>query len=661
MRTAWVATLALVLVGAGGSAGQEPKDTSLEKLLQQKVSSAHFDVVAAASRFSERAADAPAAVTVVTAEDIRRMGAQTLSEALRMVPGLNVRQGVQGNAVVTARNEIGPISTRLLVLLDGHPTGMEVYSTTLWQALGVTMSQIESIEVVRGPGSTLYGASAYDAVISISTKKPAGRPELTAAVSADGLAGRAAEVVYRQSLGAFRADGFFGSDRQQPIAGWEGRSDQKGIAWNYDRSTAGGRLGWSTAGGLDAQLSGGVVRGRSSSYVDYSAPIASTETNITYGYLEVSDASLPGDWMLRGHLYASRGNSDMGGLELGGTSMQGRYHGATDDAELTVGRLFGAHRLLMGAAARRLWTDRLLPIYQEAHTQTLYGAFAQDSWAPTRALQLIAGVRYDADPDRRGAFSPRAALLIKPTEAHTFRLSAGRAFRMPTVLEAYMHYDRELIPGLVLTLRGNSDLPPEEITSIEAGYVGAPTPTLSLHAALFRNSFRDVILLHRQYMTVPGVATPIPVSFAFVKSTGGRSVGGEAGAKLLPRPWLRMEANYSHNSLTDSAGAALGTTPKHKVNAELGLRPVKALWLDAVYNYSSMVDFAVMLDPFTIQAAGGATVPGRGVVSLNTRLELGRGLAASVLVQNLTNRRYQDLVGGQILGRRAVGRLEVSL
>src|SRR5512142_2584032 len=172
MRWVWLLPLAVLLVGRAPGQAQEPADTGLQALLARRVTVGHFQTVAAASRFSERAADAPAAVTVVTAEDIRRMGAQTISEALRMVPGLNVRQGVQGNAVVTARNEIGPISPRLLVLLDGHPTGYEVYSTTLWQALGVTMSQVESIEVVRGPGSTLYGASAYDAVISITTKRP---------------------------------------------------------------------------------------------------------------------------------------------------------------------------------------------------------------------------------------------------------------------------------------------------------------------------------------------------------------------------------------------------------------------------------------------------------------------------------------------------------
>ncbi len=302
MRTAWVATLALVLVGAGGSAGQEPKDTSLETMLKQKVSTAHFDVVSAASRFAERAADAPAAVTVVTAEDIRRMGAQNIPDALRMVPGLNIREAVQGNPVVNARNEMGPISPRLLVLLDGHPTTLEIYSTTMWQALGVTMNQIESIEVVRGPGSTLYGASAYDAVITVTTKKPSGGRNLVASVAGDPASGRLADVVYRQSLGAFRADGYLGTARQNPSDGWQGRTDQKPIPDNYSLSKAGARLGWSTAGGFDAQLSGGLIGGRSSDYFDYSAPIAATDADLRYGYLEVAHSNLPGDWMLRGHL-----------------------------------------------------------------------------------------------------------------------------------------------------------------------------------------------------------------------------------------------------------------------------------------------------------------------------------------------------------------------
>lgn len=661
MRTAWVATLALALAGAGGLAAQEPTDTSLQKLLERKVSTAHFDVVSSASRFSERTADAPAAVTVITAEDIRRMGAQSIPEALRMVPGLNVREGVQGNGVVTARNEMGTISPRVLVLLDGHPTALEIYSTTMWQALGVTLNQIESIEVVRGPGSTLYGASAYDAVIAVATRKPTGGRTLTASVAGNGAADRALDAVYRQSLGAFRADGYFSSARQSPVDGWQGRTDQKPIPDNYNLSKAGARLGWSTAGGFDAQLSGGLIQGRSSDYFDYSAPIAATDADIRYGYLEVAHSSLPGDWLLRGHLYASHTADAMGGMELGGTKMVGKYVASTYDAELTTGKHLGGHRLLVGAASKRLWSDRLMPIYADPHTQSLYGAFVQDSWELTPYLGLIGGVRYDVDSNNRGGLSPRAALLLKPSEAHTLRISAGKAFRLPTVIESYMHYDQPLIPGLVLTLRGDPKLRPEEITSIEAGYVGAPTATLSLHAAVFHNSIGDAIRITRQYMTVPGVATPIPVAFAFAQLRGGHSIGGEAGAKYLPRDWLRLEANYAHTRLTDSTGAALATTPRHKVNAELGLRPIPSLWLDAVYSYASRIDFGVIVDPFTAQAAGGTTVPARGVVSLNTRLELGGGLATSVLVQNLTDRRYQDLLGGQNLGRRIVGKLEVEL
>src|SRR5512142_2367842 len=172
MRWVWLLPLAVLLVGRAPGQAQEPADTGLQALLARRVTVGHFQTVASASRFSERAADAPAAVTVVTAEDIRRMGAVTIAEALRMVPGLNVITVADGTTTLTARNGIVPISPRVLILLDGRPTAMELYSYTDWAALPVTLNQVEAIEVVRGPGSTLYGANAYDAVIDITTVKP---------------------------------------------------------------------------------------------------------------------------------------------------------------------------------------------------------------------------------------------------------------------------------------------------------------------------------------------------------------------------------------------------------------------------------------------------------------------------------------------------------
>ena len=137
-------------------------ELSLEALMNIEVTSV--------SKKSEKLADAPAAIFVITQEDIRRSGATCLPEVLRMVPGLNVGRVDSSKWAVSTRGFLSRFSNKLLVLIDGRSIYIPCYSGVYWEFQDVMLEDIERVEVIRGPGATLWGANAVNGVINIITK-----------------------------------------------------------------------------------------------------------------------------------------------------------------------------------------------------------------------------------------------------------------------------------------------------------------------------------------------------------------------------------------------------------------------------------------------------------------------------------------------------------
>ena len=141
------------------------KKLSLETLLDTEVSSV--------SKKMEKLADAPAAVFVITAEDIRRSGATSIAEALRLAPGVEVAQIDANKWAISIRDFNDRYANKLLVLMDGRTVYTPLYSGVFWEIQDTVLADIERIEVIRGPGATLWGANAVNGVINIITKNSA--------------------------------------------------------------------------------------------------------------------------------------------------------------------------------------------------------------------------------------------------------------------------------------------------------------------------------------------------------------------------------------------------------------------------------------------------------------------------------------------------------
>ena len=137
-------------------------DLSIEQLLDIKITSA--------SKKVEKASDTPSAVYVITQEDIRRSGATSIPEALRLAPGLNVAQVSSSSWAISSRGFQGTLANKLLVLIDGRSVYTPLYSGVYWGVQDTVLEDIDRIEVIRGPGATVWGANAVNGVINIITK-----------------------------------------------------------------------------------------------------------------------------------------------------------------------------------------------------------------------------------------------------------------------------------------------------------------------------------------------------------------------------------------------------------------------------------------------------------------------------------------------------------
>ena len=139
------------------------KNLSLENLLDTEVSSV--------SKKMEKLADAPAAVFVITAEDIRRSGATSIPEALRMAPGVEVARIDANKMAISCRGFNNRFANKLLVLIDGQSVYTSMFSGVFWEVQDVFLEDVKQIEVIRGPGATIWGANAVNGVINIITKR----------------------------------------------------------------------------------------------------------------------------------------------------------------------------------------------------------------------------------------------------------------------------------------------------------------------------------------------------------------------------------------------------------------------------------------------------------------------------------------------------------
>ncbi|CAI8813364.1 TonB-dependent receptor plug domain-containing protein [Methylococcus capsulatus] len=512
-RLAWAAALWLAAAGAvsAGRAEQAPGDADMEGEL--KFLEAERDTLVTASRTKERTDESIATSTVITQDQIRRMGARTLSDALRIVPGIGITQTEFGIGAIDVRGVRTSFSDKVLMLLNGHPLDQDMANPgSTWVYDDLAVDTIKRIEVVRGSASALYGANAMMAVINIITQDA----KDTHGVRASAGYGNYDTQQYRLSAGQrfdngeavvhFNYRGTNGLPRnaggtQRAVTGPEKRYD---LEW---------QLGYE-----GFKLDGRYIGKRLDPYVSPFDLNAVTQNSQYDNYfLRLSrDWTVREDLSLSTQLYYDSFDSSYTGTAGAGSRLNpliASWGGGSNDSR-TGGEVQANYRvsrnnsLIGGVALAREAYDN--PSYRQTVpynpdfnikatssdvSRTRWSVYLQDMWEVWHSLHLSLGARYDHYSDFGGTFNPRMGFNWEFVRDYSLKFSYGTAYRAPVL--------GEMDPYTNVLAIGNPNLDPEREQTFETGLVAHPLRGLTTQAVYFHSRIADMIDAVR-YCPAPG-------------------------------------------------------------------------------------------------------------------------------------------------------------
>jgi iron complex outermembrane receptor protein len=561
------------------------------------------ETVITASRGAQSPLDSPNSTTIITRQDIRLSGHTRIPELLRRVAGMDVMQITGGDSNVSMRGFNSRLANKLLVLVNGRSVNNDILGSTFWESFTIDVDQIERIEVVRGPGSALYGADAFAGVVNIITIAP-GEGKTGARVGVgDGntiygsgwATGREGDLSYRASVGYTRYPRWtreIAADRRDlTVANFDQNLGAENLRTDI-------RLNYRIDKNNEINFGGGFARVALDVYGigpfnDYVLNADNSDVSIDYKgkyfnarayYDRLGDTTAQNDYEPLGHsLNLSHPNQNVFNVEAEYVNEfrwpQALHH------DIHVG---------LGYRLKNVTWEYLsgsTPI--ENHGS----AYVQDTIKIGERVNLVASGRLDYVPYlQRIVGSPRGSIVIKPTDRQAVRISGSTAFRTPSYLEAYLDKAVQLsLPGAqIVSATSREDSPnfilqPEQVTSAEVGYLNQQNDSFEFEVTAYYNRVTNLIELSpvRQGTIADSQANLVGfntttgqynVGFGGWDNSGiiYNVVGGELGGRLYPIDGLDIFANYALN-LSYEQNALAGLPPDqrtshHKVNLGVQLR-----------------------------------------------------------------------------------------
>jgi iron complex outermembrane receptor protein len=524
----------------------------LENLLQMEVASA--------SRVARQVSDAPSAVAIVTADDIRAYGYRTLADILNSMRGLYTTydrsfQYLGGRGF----GRSGDFAGRILLMIDGYATNDNIYNQSYIDNSGlIDVELIERVEYVPGTGSSAYGNNAYFGTINIITKKGQDIGGVRLAGEAGSYGGKKGRATYGNRLenGAdvvFSASWLDSDGRNLYFPEFDSPSADPnwavnhGVARNLDYESAKRVFGKISYQGLT--IEGGYVDRKkgipTAAYgVEFNAYNQYWDSN---GFLSARyDTELSPTLKSASHLYygyyLDKGAGYYSDSGMWREHNLGQWWGMD---QKFVANWFDKHTLVFGAEYRDDFTMQLKdPVASSNHSRLTASLYLQDEIALADQWRLNIGGRYDHANDAGGNFSPRIALMYSPTLATSIKASYSSAYRLPAAYEKY-YTDGEQIP--------NTRLQPEYITTTELVLQHAFSRNFRLTGTLYRYQTRDLI-------------TDVDLTAStnqYINSGSGHTHGLELEVERQWDNGVRARGSYAHQRSIDQDGRWMINSPKN--------------------------------------------------------------------------------------------------
>ncbi|MDX1981037.1 MAG: TonB-dependent receptor [Bryobacteraceae bacterium] len=614
-------------------------DVSLEELVDIEVTSV--------SRKKQQLSKAAAAIYVLTSEDIRRSGVTSIPEALRMVPGLFVGRIDSSKWAVSARGFPGRFANKMLVLIDGRSVYNNFYSGVYWDQNDTLLEDVDRIEVIRGPGGTMWGANAVNGVINIITKtaQQTQGTRFTAGTGNDeqGYAslrhgGKAGSNVFYRGYGKFSHRGQMRSAAGAPF----------GDQWSAAR--AGGRVDWEATGRDTLTIHGDAYQGRASQSVYPNYPFHDrgrfladrAGSNGGYGMARWERSySERSALALQGYFHAENRSEDLGDLRALVTDLEFQQQfglGARND--LLWG---GGYRQMRNNTTRGATHSRSY-ILPEKRTDSLLSVFFQDDITVVRdRLTVSAGTKVQHNSYTGVETQPSARLLWTPTQRLSLWGAISRAVRTPVRLEHDVSLPFRLPPPLPAgaegVLSGNRDFQSETVAAYEAGWRWQATHRVSFDLAAYTNKYRDNAVVAIGTPRLEGGPSPLLViPFPFENGKDIRNQGLELASTWKVRRSWSIQANYSFFRELDTRR----TFPGLVLDLRGTRMPRHSAQLHSSWNLTRRLSLDLSAQSYS--AIPGAAVPGYLRPDVHLAYRLGEQTEISAGVQNLLDPQHPEFI-----------------
>jgi iron complex outermembrane recepter protein len=600
-----------LLLALGIASGQTPQasnpDTSsgLAKYKTMSLEELTQIDVTILSREPERAFQTPAAIYIITGADIRRSGATSIPEALRLAPGVEVER-IDANKWAIGIRGFGTRLTRsVLVLIDGRTVFTPLFDGTYWEVQDTFMDDIDRIEVIRGPGATIWGPNAVNGVINVITKS---------SKETRGMLATAGGGNEEQGFAGFRYGGGNGNDFSYRFygKGFTRGPEVHSDGQNFDdwRAAQGGfRMDWNK-GGRALTLQGDFYMERAGESVQantYTAPY----TQVLDANARLSGGNIMGHWEK-----TLRGGSDI--------QIQA-YYDRTNRYEPNLGErrdtfdIDFLHRIRLPARQQVSWGVGVqfshandlevvtgLTFVPSRRTDDLLSGFVQDEISLVeKRLSLVVGTKLLHTNFTSVEAEPSARILWTPSDSQTIWTAFTHAVRTPSDVEEDFFlagYTGQTVGGLPLLARFNANpgFAPEQLNGYELGYRKLLGRNAGVGVAGFYNHYHD--LLSEDFAGPVFLETdPAPIHYLLPAQFRNGLLGNTKGVEVTPewRPatfWrLRGSYSYLHMSLWKAPGSGdvgtapgiVGSSPQHVAWVQSSFDVRKTIQLDVDWRYAS--------------------------------------------------------------------------
>jgi iron complex outermembrane recepter protein len=583
-------------VVAGGNSGADRSvrsvsPPSLEDLASMQVTSV--------SRKEQRLRDTAAAVFVITQEDIRRSGARNIPEALRMVPGLHVARISSHQWAISARGFNGRFANKMLVLIDGRSVYSSVFSGVFWETQDTILEDIERIEVIRGPGATMWGANAVNGVISIITKNSRDTQGslVSAGVGSEGQ--RSVQARHGGALGRLGHYRVFGkANRYESL---HGEND----SWTSRR------------GGMRADLflGGSDTLRIQNDFYETNANDTLIRPDLRPPYWRSSrQAALASGISGLARWERDRGNGQAMSLEAYVDYAQrdeGLGAGYTNQINIDAQRRFtrGLHEFTVGAGYRaideRISRAGAMSFTPPTNRHNLFSTFVQDQIGSAEdPVNVTIGTKVEHNAFTGSEIQPRLQATVRLSDRSNGWLAFGRAVRTPSLYERSATSDLRTVPGqalpAVLRLVGSMVMKAETLVASEGGYRYQPTKNLAFDLAVFYNQYGNLRTLEPVLPVLQqnGGHQYLLAEVVLSNNMSGQSSGVEATAQYNVTSkwrvsgnlsWLRLDMALNPGSRDTLSKIIEDRAPERKVEVRSYYDLGKSLELDTMLYHVSKI------------------------------------------------------------------------